>query len=364
MRILYDGRIYAGQAGGGINRYFTNLINRLPTTDRPLLTAIRHPSAQFPNHPNLRVSKYSRFRLTRFSAALEKAYFRTLESTLKFDLIHPTYYSLLTGKDVNEYKCPAVITVHDMTHERYPEFFSNAADTTVEAKRKAVMAAQAIICISHNTKCDLLDLYAIPENKITLIPLATDFSISQSYGHEAIPPQPYFLYVGGRAGYKNFDVLLKAFAKIVSTQSDVRLCITGSPFNANEQKTINDLGLSQFVCHYGFVSDHHIAKLYRCSVALVYPSLYEGFGLPPLEAMACGGAVIASNCSSIPEVVGDAGILVSPTSYKAFADALLWLLESPSMRENLVNKGFRQVKQFSWDKTAAQTYEVYSSVVD
>jgi glycosyltransferase involved in cell wall biosynthesis len=116
--------------------------------------------------------------------------------------------------------------------------------------------------------------------------------------------------------------------------------------------------------HCGFASDAQLAKLYRCSAAFVYPSLYEGFGIPPLEAMSCGGVVVASDCSSIPEVVGDAGMLFNPNAIGDLTDILLFLLDNPLERDHLITKGLERSKQFSWEKTAAQTFNIYSSIAN
>ena len=127
-----------------------------------------------------------------------------------------------------------------------------------------------------------------------------------------MPERPYFLYVGLRYRYKNFGGLLASFARARSSLGGAALCVVGAPFSDGENKLIAELGLADAVEHYGHVSDAHLAKLYRCCVAFVYPSLYEGFGIPPLEAMSCGAPVVASNRSSLPEVVGDAGLLFDP----------------------------------------------------
>ena len=363
MRILYDGQIYAMQNAGGINRYFSNIIRRLPQTYSPTLTTIHQAyNLNYPVHPKLSVYRYQRFRPSRISWRLEKYYFKFLTSLRRFDIAHPTYYSLLTQREVKEYSCPVVITVHDMIHEIFAAEM-DAKGYEAEAKRKAILAAQAIICVSENTKKDLLERYPIPEDKISVTYLASEIDASLSYGFESVPSQPYYLYVGSRSSYKNFDGLLLAFSKAISVNPDVALCVVGSPFYDAERKLIENLKLTEHIEHYGYVNDTHLAKLYRCSVAFVYPSLYEGFGIPPLEAMACGTVVVASNSSSIPEVVGDAGILFDPKATADLADIFLSLLNGSQERDTLIALGYQRAKQFSWDKTVAQTLDVYRSVV-
>ena len=361
MKILYDCTIYCNQITGGINRYFTNLISRLPKTDQPTLVTIHEMALRLPSQPNIEIISYRRFRPGRVSFALESAYFNFRLSNTKFDLAHPTYYTLLTQKEMNEYRCPLVITVYDMIHERYPNFFA-PDDITVEAKKRAILAAETIICISHNTKRDLLERYNISESKVVVTHLAADININQSYNSELVPAQPYFLYVGGRTGYKNFDVLLQAFSKIASVQPDISLCVTGYPFNSIEKQYISELGIDNRIVHCGFASDAQLAKLYRCSAAFVYPSLYEGFGIPPLEAMACGAVAIVANSSSIPEVVGDAALLFDPQSTDELADQLRFVLDNSIERDRMISAGKIREKEFSWDKTAAQTLEAYRAV--
>lgn len=363
MHILYDGQIYGVQVAGGINRYFANLIGKLPRDFTPTLTTCQPHNLNYPDHPNLKTAFYKRFgfRPGRVCYWLEQYYFRSISSFNSFDIFHPTYYSLLTRQEINHCKFPVVLTVWDMIHEIFAIQIDPKGQLS-EIKRQAILSAQAIICISENTKKDLLERYSLPEGKVMVTHLASEINSSLSHGSESVPTRPYCLYVGGRNGYKNFDSLLAAFAKAVSVRSEIMLCVVGSPFNQMEEKTIVDLGLANHIEHYGYVNDTHLAKLYRCSIAFVYPSLYEGFGIPPLEAMSCGTVTVASNCSSIPEVVGDAGVLFDPKSTEDLADILLFLLDSPAERDRLITKGYQRAKLFSWDKTVAQTVEVYRSV--
>lgn len=367
MQIFYDGKIYGLQFFGGVSRYFANIISRLPEKDTPILTTFNCPDdikhkALYPVHPNLKAFKYSRFLHYRIAPIIEKYYFRKVTNKEKIELAHPTYYSLLTQKEIHEYKCPVVITVHDMIHELFPKQ-KDPSGIERKEKQKAVLAAQAILCVSENTKKDLLERYPTLENKVTVTYLASEIDITKSYGEEKIPTKPYYLFVGSRdKHYKNFDGLLLAFSKVVSVNSDVALCVVGHSFNNYEINLIKELKLTNHIEHYGQVDDSHLAKLYRCSVAFVYPSFYEGFGIPPLEAMSCGTVTVASNTSSIPEVVGDAGILFDPKAVGDLADILLFLLDNPAERDRLITKSIERAKAFSWDKTVAQTVEVYRSL--
>ncbi len=362
MRIFYDGFIYQEQVAGGINRYFANVIKRLPEECVPLLTTCQSRAVNYPAHQNLRVFRFKRARPLRISYRMEKYFFRFVTSALDFDIAHPTYYSLLTRQDLSSYRRPLVLTVWDLTHELFPQYFADSAEV-VDLKRKAVEAAQAIICISENTKKDLLERYQLPVERVHVTYLASEIDESLAYGPEPIPARPYFLYVGARQGYKNFQRLLAAFANIASQRPDVQLGIVGAPFSDEEARAVADLKLTGRISSYGHVSDSHLAKLYRCSLALVYPSLYEGFGIPPIEAMMCGTAVIAANSSSLPEVIGDAGLLFNPAATDELADLLLLLVDDPAERERLVTRGRARAQDFSWDRTAAQTLEVYRSVV-
>jgi glycosyltransferase involved in cell wall biosynthesis len=363
MRILYDGQIFADQVAGGVNRYFGNIIDRLPQDAYPTLT-IPHQRTKlhYPSHPNLTLQEYRGFRPNLISNKIRGYYFRLLNSRQSFDIFHPTYYDLLTQQEFSQIKQPIVLTVYDMVHE----LFGAAIDPrgyAIQAKKSAIQSADAILCISENTRIDLLRYFPEAEPKITVTYLASEFSGDWSYGEEPVPTKPYFLYVGSRTNaYKNFNTLLIAFSKVVSINPDIQLCVVGSLFNSGEETLIAKLNIADRIQHYRYVNDTHLAKLYRCSIAFVYPSLYEGFGIPPLEAMACGTAVIAANSSSIPEVVGEAGVLFDPKSATDLADIMLNLFDSPIERDRLIALGQARHRQFSWDKTARETIEVYRSV--
>jgi glycosyltransferase involved in cell wall biosynthesis len=257
-----------------------------------------------------------------------------------------------------------VLTIHDMI----PQIFSREIDPKREdliIKQRAVEAADAVICDSYNTRKDLLERIKIPENRVTVIHLASELSQEMSFGDESIPDRPYFLFVGVRkAAYKNFARLLQAFARVAEKWTGLGLCVVGPALEPSESKLISELKIDGSVISIGAVTDRHLAKLYRCSVALVYPSLYEGFGIPPLEAMACGSLAVVANTSCLPEVAGASAIKVSPDAVESIADGMLQVLNLNTEQRRLLSvNGMAWASQFNWDKTAKNTIRVYQTLV-
>lgn len=351
------------QVAGGINRYFSNLISRLPAEAEPLILTREQHKTNWPRHPRLKVEMFGGTNLK--PAALRRlAYRRRISAFMRReqpDLVHPTYYMTVTAQDVTLYRRPLVVTVYDMIHEVMMAG-RDTGNVHGNAKRNAVLAADAVICISEHTRKDLLEHYRVPEERIVVTPMASEIDVSMAEGRDGVPDAPYFLFVGSRGGYKNFSLLLDAFARVAGKHKEVRLLAVGPAFSAEERRRLSELSLDGRVDCRVHVDDRQLAGLYRHSVAFVCPSLYEGFGIPLVEAMACGTPVVASNRTSIPEVVGEAGILFDPSSAEELAGALTRLLSSGSERERLIEKGYRRAKMFSWEKTALKTYDVYRSL--
>ncbi|WP_204103353.1 MULTISPECIES: glycosyltransferase family 1 protein [Spirulina sp. CCY15215] len=364
MRILYDGSIYKMQVTGGVNRYFQNLIQRLPDCYTPILTTTGISHIGCPQHSNLKLKCYHRFGLHpgRISYFIEPYYFRWIEGKVHPDLWHPTYYNLLNQREISQISRPIVITVHDTIHEIFADRL-DPEGIQAQIKDKAIAAADTILCVSENTHQDLLKYYPHAEGKVKVTYLASELHQSLVLGDRTLIEQPYFLYVGSRWFYKNVETLLKAFKKVISVYKDIKLCLVSSAFSEQEKRELTELNLTDYLILYDHIDDRTLAQLYHKSIALVYPSLYEGFGLPPLEAMSCGTVAIASNVSSIPEIVGDAALLFKPTSVDELADSMIFLLENPLERERLIEKGKQQVKLFSWEKTVNQTINTYQSLL-
>ena len=291
---------------------------------------------------------------------LSRRHWNKLNERLQFDLIHPTYYSLIADRLLANCQRPAVLTVYDMIHERFPDLVDPSGKNAA-LKRQAIRAVQAIICISHSTKRDLLEIYPEFESRVSVIHLATSMSLDTIDWSTEIPDPPFFLYVGSRAAYKNFDRLLDAMRSVIASNPDCCLCVVGGPFTRRERECVAEAGLSQKIVHFGHATDGQLARLYNASIALVYPSQYEGFGIPLLEAMRCGTAVVAANTSSIPEVAGNAALLFDPNSTDELCEALLGLLNNTARRAAFVERGSQRALRFSWQRTAEQTMEVYGT---
>ncbi len=363
-RVLYDGAVWLGGTPGGVQRYFEALITRLPPDWEPVATTSRPDGGPFlGDHPRLHRAVFRRhaFRPNRLARVVERLYFRWLAVRRPPDVVHLTYYFSLTGKPLDRLGAPVVLTVWDMIHERYAAELDPAGEVSA-LKRRAVEAASVVICISHTTRRDLVETFGTDEAKIVVTHLAPSIDRSMAGGPEPVPDRPFVLFVGNRPRYKNFEGLLAAFAGARAELPELTLAVVGDAFTKIEARGISERGLDDAVHLVGRVSDHHLAKLYSCSLCLAYPSLYEGFGLPPLEAMACGTVVVASARGSIPEVVGDAGVLVDPEDPAEMARALVSVATDTSLRSRLVAAGSERVGRFSWDDLARQTLAVYDSV--
>jgi glycosyltransferase involved in cell wall biosynthesis len=355
MKIFYDGAIYQIQKAGGINRYFANIINRLPASDEPVLVASVVREVNWPSHPRLKVRVLPDFRPNRVSRRAGRYACRWTTFREKPDIVHPTYYSALGMRRLNSYACPSVLTVYDFIHTLFPELDPGARFAALQ--KQAILDADALLCISHHTRADLLERIPSVEAKTHVIHLASEMELKMAFGPEPVPANPYFLFVGSRTFYKNFEGLVRAFARLADLP--VSLAVVGSPFEEHEGRLFDELKIAHRVEYFGFAPDAHLAKLLRCSLALVYPSFYEGFGIPPLEAMQCETLVIAANTSSVPEVVGDAALLFDPRNEAELVDLLREVAANRVNREDLIARGRARAAGFTWERTAAQTVAVY-----
>jgi glycosyltransferase involved in cell wall biosynthesis len=261
-----------------------------------------------------------------------------------------------------------IITCHDMIPFKMRQ---GIEDRIGRFKYRGLKGAEAIIAISEHTRKDLMD-FGIDEAKIHRVylgvkPLQPVISPDELRQKFKIPAgKRYLLYVGSEEPRKNFLRLLQAVAKIGDSAGSPHLIKVGEAgakrFRDQSLKTVRALGLTSKISFTGHVSEEELATFYAMADVFLFPSLYEGFGLPPLEAMASGTPVISSNSSSLPEVVGDAAVMINPYDVESLAKAIVMVLESESLRKKMREKGLEQAGRFTWEKCADETAMVYDSV--
>ena len=258
--------------------------------------------------------------------------------------------------------CRYVVMVHDTIPLRFGGFFSSLTQYYQVWVPLVLQQAEHVICNSVATAEDVVRFYGVSGAKVTPIFLGYDqqiFNLSAD-GGKVVGAKPYFLYVGRQDRHKNLHRLLVAFARLRNYR-DLELWIVGGRdgrYVPNLENHVRELGIGEQVRFLGYVGYGELPNFMRGAIALVFPSLWEGFGLPVLEAMACGTPVITSNVSSLPEVAGDAAILVDPYSIEAIADAMELVASSPIVAAEMKRRGLEQVKNFSWELAAQQTHEV------
>jgi glycosyltransferase involved in cell wall biosynthesis len=250
-----------------------------------------------------------------------------------------------------------------MIHEIWPSYYNDAEETTRRKKLLAERAAR-VITISHNSKRDILRFLDIKPEKVVVIYPASSISVDEKLECAVKEgPASRLLYVGTRAHYKNFDHLLVALRGSLKKRRGIELlCVGGGPFTSTEKGQIEVLGLSGCVKQ-ATLSDRDLAMAYSKAIGLVFPSQYEGFGLPILEAFRCGCPVIARNSGSIPEVAGDAAVYFDSLDLSSLERAINRILDDPTHRETLKTKGLARASLFDWSVTSSQTRTVYESVI-
>ena len=323
LKIIYDDTIFRLQTSGGISTVFREIQDRLPPDQKTSIS-----SGKF-----IQIERYLPLKVPDKIVCI----------------FHSTFYRV---PDKN-FKGPVVTTVHDFTHERFWSGLRRQLNRTII--NRAISRSDAIICVSEATKNDLLKYCPdIPESRITVV----YNGISKSYKPLTnLLKKKQVLYVGSRAAYKNFDLAVKT----VSSMRDHCLVIVGGGnLSPSEKKLLNNY-LPGNYDYKGTISNSSLNQEYNKSQFLIYPSSFEGFGIPVLEAMQAGCPVIAVNTSSLPEICGTAGCLVDDATEKKFLDAANALFDD-KFRRKVVEAGIQQAKKFSWDKTFSKTMEVYNSL--
>jgi len=353
MKVVFDNMVFSCQRAGGVSIVWYELLKRVLLNKnfksyylecKSFKNIYRH-SLFIPNDD----IKY----MSHWAIKLKKYLNPTIDVKDKF-IFHSPYYRVATNK-----KAINVVTVHDFIYE----YFSQGIRKKIHCWQKyhSIKNAEAIICVSENTKRDLLKfLPQINNNKIHVVyngvsdeyyplydkPLNIPFSNNDSY----------VLFVGLRSKYKNFELAVKAVAA-----SKLNLVIVGSPFSKKEKKNIDmTLGIGRYN-HLGYVETKDLNKLYNNAYALLYPSSYEGFGIPVLEAQKAGCPVIAYNASSIPEIIGDTPLLLNELSVDSILSCFE-ILKEKEVRNAIVRTGLENASRFSWDTMYSKIIQIYNEV--
>lgn len=358
MNVLVDSSLFLTgfRAKTGHGRIWANLLQRIPA-DIELFCNSRIRNLPAHLAKPLRGSPLPVIRPYRVGIRLSDWSSHLIAATHQIDLLVPSHLVPQTSTLQLARRIPMVTLLDDLT----PELVPGTMPQWLVPKKTALKASTLIIAISESTKKLAMDYYGLPAERFRVAPLASDIVRPPPTVGKRVHERPYFLVVGNRQGYKNFATTVNAFASIKDRCPGVDLVLAGPPFADFEQRSFYEQRIERRVYHAGVVNDVLLARLYSESIALVYPSLSEGFGIPPLEAMICGTIPIVSNSSSMPEVVGDAGWLIDPHNAQSLAQAMETLFQNSRLRLNLVNKGKERAHLFSWDKTCDLIFSAWRS---
>jgi glycosyltransferase involved in cell wall biosynthesis len=383
MKILYDHQIFTFQKYGGISRYFAQIISNLPTdikadigikySDNEYLKQTHivnnlqrayqpidlfFPKFKFPF--KRKIFKYiQRKNLLNYQTAYDQNKKITIELLKKqdFDVFHPTYYDDYFLEYIGEK--PFVLTIHDMIYELYPEMLNDPP----LSKMKANLAKKAahIIAVSEKTKEDIIEIMGIPANKISVVYHAN--SLTKANSTNTFFPNKYILFVGERTIYKNFMFFVRASLPLLKEWPDLHVVCVGRDFDFGENQLLKSLEIdNRFISKN--VNDYELALIYKNAEALIFPSYYEGFGIPILEAFQAGCPVLLSNTSCFPEIAQDAALYFNPKSMDEIRSTINKVLNNEDLRKELIAKGYERSKAFSWEEAVNKTIKIYESVLN
>jgi len=362
MRILYDHQVFSLQNAGGASRYYYELMQALAGA-----SGVRTELWLGINSTAYPFRQLSGAQVVGCGGLLERGRWRYVANELlsnavapvagKFDVYHPTLYRrmpLVRSRRV-------VATHHDCAHERFPNLFPNVKQI-VRAKRRLYAEADAIICVSESSRRDLLQFYDVDRAKTRVIHHGLHRlpgSVTAAVELRARVPAEYLLFVGSRAAYKNFDSLLRAFRATGLHKSMLLLAVGGGLLTAEEQALAQELEVARSLVVFPQLADTLLAEAYAAATLLVYPSWCEGFGFPPLEAMAAGCPALVSNTSSLPEICRDAPFYFDPQEEGSLEQALLEATNNEKARRLAQERGTRVAAHYSWQKCGAETLALY-----
>lgn len=353
VRVLYDHQTFALQEYGGISRYHAALLSIDGTR-----LALKSSNNRFLKDYGRHISFFSSLDFSQKGRILEYINRPNSISSLKrldFDLFHPTYYYPYFLKYLD--KKPFVLTIHDMIHEIF-----GGSKKIIEHKKLLAERASGIIAVSENTKNDILKFYKIPEKKIKVIHHGVSFQNGSGVFDLQLPSK-FVLYVGGREGYKNFDFFLKSVKSIFLDSDIFLICAGGGNFSKKETVLFKELGLSKKIIHCSG-DDQVLQTLYSRSLFFVFPSKYEGFGIPIIEAFSCGCPAVLSDIKVFREIAGDAALFFNAEDNGNILSVVEKALSDECLKKELINKGNLRIGSFLWESTREETVFFYEKVTN
>jgi glycosyltransferase involved in cell wall biosynthesis len=361
MKIMYDHQVFSFQRVGGISRYFCEIAQNLPADIEYNISGIYSNNLYLEESFN---GKFCHFFPNNTFKGKDRIVDipNKIDSIIqcakgKYDIFHPTYYDPYFLK-IN--KKPFVLTIHDMIHEKFAEYL-NKENKIVEFKKGLAYKADHIIAVSNNTKNDILQYYdRINPDKISVIYHGNSLIYKEDI-NSIKTIKNYLLYTGERTRYKNFYKFIDAVSDLL-IDHDIDLVCTGSKFTQSELSLFKQKKISLHV-HNIYVKDSEMFSLYRNALAFIFPSLYEGFGIPILEAFAAECPVVLSNSSCFPEIAGDGGAYFDPNDIDSIKTEVENVIIDSDLRTGLINKGNERIKLFNWKNSADETAKVYRSLI-
>lgn len=360
MTVFFDHQTFSQQLYGGVSRYFCELIRGINQTSNRARLSLLHSNNTHLREYGLNVMPYyfpKRHRLLN----LTNRYYNLIDMKVSaFDVYHPTYFDPFFVKHIGVK--PYVVTYHDMIHEKLGHQFASLGEDkhTITWKKAISRGATGFIAVSESTKRDMVYYLGINPDRIRVIHLSSSINVATTYA-EKNTDRPYLLYVGKRDIYKNFLPFLTAVAPILKAYNLRLICAGGGAFDEVERHALKRHDVERDVEQCA-ITDQILVQLYSRAIAFVFPSLYEGFGIPILEAMSCHCPCLLSDRSSLPEVGGEAALYFNPDAVDDMRSTVVKLIDDSNLRKDLSSRGLERAAAFSWERTVQQTLFLYTDV--
>ncbi|RZJ80481.1 MAG: glycosyltransferase family 1 protein [Flavobacterium sp.] len=361
MKVLFDHEIFSKQRYGGISRYFANIYHTIQNTDNQqasISTFCTHN--YYIDEINGGFGNFLRNTLLkkeRRNYRWNKRYSKYIIGKNDFDVFHPTYFNTYFLKNLRK---PFVLTVHDMIYEIFPEYFPSH-DPLPYHKRILMNRAEKIIAISETTKADILRHSDVTESKIEVIHHGIDFNPSE---YQDVPnlPKEYILFVGERTQYKNFHIVASAFREISLKHPNLKLVLAGGgSMNYGDSEFLMRNNILERTIQIS-ATDKQLNTIYKNAICFVYPSLYEGFGLPILEAFKNNCPVLLSNCSCFQEIAGNAAKYFEAKSLQSLTTEIEQMIVDAPKRTEMIALGNKKFLEYPLDKCISKTIDLYKSI--